>query len=214
MKDDIIKCLKNIHEAKTLIEINDLLNLTSVEELQELTRNLEELVNEYIIFKTKKDKYILLENCPSLKIGKIAINKKGFGFLIINEADDIYIPQENLNNAIHNDIVLIEVIKNGLAPVGKVLKVVKRDLNNIVGEVVIRNNKVMLKPDDSKIDLTIYLSDYSSKNCVDGHKVLAKLSKNLGSKTYLADCIKILGHKDDAGIDILSIAIIMKDVII
>src|SRR5699024_8231421 len=33
-----------------------------------------------------------------------------------------------------------------------------------------------------------------------------KLNKKIDNKTYTADCLKILGHKDDAGIDILSIA--------
>lgn len=206
MKEQIINILKDIHEAKTLMEINDLLNLHTVEEYKELSKNVTELVADYELFKTKKDKYLLIKNCPGLKIGKIAINKKGFGFLILDKEDDIYISSENLNNAIHNDTVLVEIIKKGLKPEGRVLKIIKRDLDNVVGEVVIKDNKMMLKPDDDKLDLTIYLSNETTKNCVEGHKILAHLSKNLGHKNYLADCIKIIGHKDDAGIDILSIA--------
>lgn len=206
MKEQILEVLKDIHEAKTLMEINDLLNLHTVEEYKDLSKAVEELVEEYELFRTKKEKYLLIKNCPGLKIGKIAINKKGFGFLILDKEDDIYIGSENLNNAIHNDTVLVEIIKKGLKPEGKVLKIVKRDLNNVVGEIIIKDNKMMLKPDDEKLDITIYLSKETTKNCVEGHKVLAHLSKNLGHKNYLADCIKIIGHKDDAGIDILSIA--------
>lgn len=206
MKEQIIEVLKDIHEAKTLMEINDLLNLHTVEEYKDLSKAVEELVEEYELFRTKKEKYLLIKNCPGLKIGKIAINKKGFGFLILDKEDDIYVGSENLNNAIHNDTVLVEVIKKGLKPEGKVLKIVKRDLNNVVGEIIIKDHKMMLKPDDEKLDITIYLSKETTKNCVEGHKILAHLSKNLGHKNYLADCIKIIGHKDDAGIDILSIA--------
>ncbi len=206
MKDKIIETLKDIYEAKTLIEVNDLLNLTTVDELKELTKNIEELVNENIIYKTKKDKYILLKNCSNLKIGKIAINKKGFGFLLLDKEDDIYIAEENLNSAIHNDLVLVEILKNGLKPEGRVIKIVKRDLENVVGEVYIENNKMMLKPDDKKLNITIFLTEETTKNCVEGHKILAHLTKKLNNNSYLADCLKILGHKDDAGIDILSIA--------
>lgn len=206
MKEKIIKKLTNIHEAKTLIEINDLLNLKTADELRELTETLDELVNSYEIFRTKKDKYLLMKNCPGLKIGKITINKKGFGFLILDKEDDIYISSENIGNAINNDTVLIEIIKKGLKPEGRVIKIVKRDLENVVGEIYVNNNKIMLKPDDEKLDLTIFISKETSKNCVEGHKVLAHLTKNLGNKSYLADCLKIIGHKDDAGIDILSIA--------
>lgn len=206
MKEQIIEGLKDIHEAKTLMEINDLLNLHTVEEYKNLSKDINELVEEYELFRTKKEKYLLIKNCPGLKIGKIAINKKGFGFLILDKEDDIYIGSENLNNAIHNDTVLVEIIKKGLKPEGKVLKIVKRDLNNVVGEIMIKDSKMMLKPDDEKLDIIIYLSKETTKNCVEGHKILAHLSKNLGHKNYLADCIKIIGHKDDAGIDILSIA--------
>ena len=205
MREQILNILKNIHEAKTLIEINDLLNLKTVEEYKDLTKEIENLTKEYLIFKTKKDKYILMDNCPGLRIGKIDINKKGFGFLILEREDDIYIDSHNLNNAIKGDTALVEIVKKGIKPEGRVLKIIKRDIKNVVGEVIIKDNKIALKPDDEKINLTIYLSRETTKNCVEGHKVLALLTKNLGNKCYLADCIKIIGHKDDAGIDILSI---------
>lgn len=206
MKDNIINTLKDIHEAKTLMEINDLLGLKSVEEYQNLSKEVEELVEEFKVFKTKKDKYLLMENCPGLKIGKLAINKKGFGFLILDKEDDIYIAENNLGSAIHNDTVLVEILKKGLKPEGRVLKVVKRDVANLVGEVILVDGKVLLKPDDNKITLKVFLSRETTSNCVEGHKVLAHLSKKLGNKCYLADVIKIIGHKDDAGVDILSIA--------
>ena len=114
MKQEILNKLENIHEAKTLIEINDLLGLKTADELRELQETLNELVEEYLVFYTKKEKYILLKNCPSLKIGPISINKKGFGFVILPNEEDIYVDASNLNNAIHGDIVLCEVTKNGL----------------------------------------------------------------------------------------------------
>ena len=206
MKEQILEKLKDIHEAKTLIEINDLLGLKTVEEYQELQKEMDELVNDCLVFKTKKDKYLLLKNCPSLKIGKLSVNKKGFGFLILDKEDDIYIAKDDMNGAINDDTVLVEVTEKGLEPAGKVLKIVKRDLKNIVGEVKVIKNKKFLEPDDDKINLKITLSPETSKNCVDGHKIVAKLTKRIDNKNYLADCIKIIGHKDDAGIDILSIA--------
>ena len=206
MKEQILEKLKDIHEAKTLIEINDLLDLKTVEEYQELQKNMAELVQNFQVFQTKKDKYLLMKNCPSLKIGKLSVNKKGFGFLILDKEDDIYIAKDDINGAINDDTVLVEVTEKGLEPAGRVLKIVKRELKNIVGEIKVIGNKKILEPDDDKINLKIILNPQTAKNCVDGHKVLAKLTKKIDNKTYMADCLKILGHKDDAGIDILSIA--------
>ncbi len=206
MEEKIIETLRNIHEAKTDIEINDLLGLKNVSEYQSLITSLEELVNKYVLFKTKKNKYLLIDNCPSLKIGKISINKKGFGFLILNREDDIYISKENIGSAIDSDTVLVEITSKGIKKEGRVLRIIKRDLKNIVGEIIIKNEKMMLKPDDEKLDLTIFLTHETTSNCVEHHKVVARLNKKLNTKSYLADVLKIIGHKDDAGIDILSIA--------
>ena len=206
MKNQVLKLLENIHEAKDLITINDMLNLTTAEELKELSDTLDELVNEYQVFKTKKDKYILLKNCPNLKIGKFSANKKGFGFVILNKEDDLYIDKENMNGAIQDDIVLAEVLRKGVKPEGHIIRIIKRELHNLVGEIIETKKGLAVKLDEGKLDLELKIDKEYLKNCVPGHKVVIKLIKELGKKRYLAKIIKILGHKDDPGMDILSIA--------
>ena len=206
MKDIVIKRLENIYDAKDIIEINDLLGLTTAEELRELQDTLEELVQDYILFRTKKEKYILLKNCPGLKVGKFQANKKGFGFVLLEQEDDLYVGSEETNGALQADIVLAEVIKKGLRPEGKVIRILKRDLHNQVGELVEGKKGLILNLDDDKLDLEIKLDKRSLKNCVAGHKVVVKLTKELGKRRYAGEIIKILGHKDDPGMDILSIA--------
>lgn len=206
MKQEILNKLENIHEAKTLIEINDLLGLKTADKLRELQETLNELVEEYLVFYTKKEKYILLKNCPSLKIGQISINKKGFGFVILPNEEDIYVDASNLNNAIHGDIVLCEVTKNGLKKEGKVIRTLKRELKNVVGEVVYQDDEKYLKLDDDKLNITVKLNPDYAHNCVEGHKVLVELTKELKKKVYLGTVLKIIGHKNDPKVDILSIA--------
>ena len=107
MKEEIKKVLKNKYDALSLIEINDLLNLETAEDLKVLSNTLEELEKEYVVYKTKKDKYILYDNNPGVKAGKISINKTGNGYLLL-EGDDLYINYHNLNNAVDGDTVLVE----------------------------------------------------------------------------------------------------------
>ena len=207
MKDNIIDVLNEIYEAKTLIEINDMLGLTTAEELKEVEKNLEKLEEECIIYKTKKDRYILIKNCKNLKIGKLSLNKKGFGFVILDKEDDLYIPEEDLNGATHDDRVLAEVTHNGIKREGRIIRILKRDLNDLVGELVKdENGDFILKLDDSKKDLEIIIDHESLKNCVEGNKVVVTIKQELGKKKYLASVSKIIGHKDDPGVDIMSIA--------
>ncbi len=206
MKEELLQTLEPIHEAKDLIQINDLMGYKTAEELKALSETLEELVNEYVVFKTKKEKYILLKNCPSLKIGRFDANKKGFGFVVLPKEDDLYIDEEFTNGAIQDDVVLAEVVRKGIKPEGKIIRIIKRDIKSVVGEIIEGEKGFSLKLDDEKLNLDILLDNNSTKQCVVGHKVLVKLIKQLNSKKYIGEVIKILGHKDDAGVDILSIA--------
>lgn len=206
MKESIIKVLHDIHEAKEAMEINDLLGLTTAEEYRLLLDELAKLVDEYVLFYTKKGKYILLKNCPSLKIGKLSVNKKGFGFVLLDKEDDIYIDAHNLNNAVDEDIVLCEVITKVIKKEGKIVRIIKRDLKNLVGEILFKENIAYLKIDDSKKDIIVELDKHSASNVVEGHKVLVEIVKEKKRNHYVASLIKIIGHKDDPQVDILSIA--------
>ena len=206
MKDKIVNLMNDVHEAKDLIEINDLLGLKSSEELKELQDTLTELSDEYVMYVTKKNKYILLKNCPNLKVGKLVVNKKGFGFLLQEREEDIYIEKSNLNDAIQDDQVLVETFKNGNKVEGRVLKIIKRDLDNLVGEIIVKDDGFYLDLDDDKKNIEIKITEETSSDIVEGHKVVAKIRTRINNHKYVADVIKVIGHKNDPGVDILSIA--------
>ena len=206
MKDRIIDVLNDKYEAIDIMQINDLLDLKTADELSELQIALDSLVNDYQIYLTKKNKYILLKNCKSLKIGTLSVNKKGFGFVILPKEEDIYISNENLNGAVNEDVVLCEIIGKGIKNEGRIVRILKRNLDNMVGEIIEKHNKLYLKLDDDKKNIEISLTKDSLKDCVPGHKVLVKVIKKVNNQHYIGEVVKIIGHKDDPGVDILSIA--------
>ena len=112
-----------------------------------------------------------------------------------------------MNGALHGDIVVVEVTsKKGLELEGRILKIVKREIKTVVGTIVKNKNGLRLKIDDDKININIILSKENLKNVVEGHKVVASVLNKIDNHNYKGDIIKIIGHINDPGIDILSIA--------
>lgn len=204
MREKILETLEEYQEPIEFIDLYHMCHLDSVDDINELTDELNKLCDEYIVYRTKKEKYILMKYCPGLKVGRLSLNKKGFGFIILPGEEDLYIDKKNLGTATHDDIVLCEVFRIGLKKEAKVLKVIKRDLKNLVGEVTFYNNKCYLKPDESKLDLEVIIDD--DHGLVAGHKVVCSVIKELAKKKYLVKVDKVIGHKDDPGVDIKSIA--------
>ncbi len=206
MKEQILNVMNDRYEALDVIEINDLLGLTTPEDLSRLNNALDALVKENLLYRTKKNKYILFKNCPNLKVGVLSVNKKGFGFLLVPGGEDIYIDKDNINNAVNDDKVLIELINNFGKTEGRVLRVLSRDLNNLIGEIYIYNNKPCIKLDDKKKNIEIRLDEKSARGLVEGTKVIVTVIKEMSRNKYMGKITTVIGHKDDPGIDIKLVA--------
>ncbi len=209
MRDDIIRVLKNSDRALTIYELQDKLDLNTVEETKTFSEELRKLVDDVVVYCSNKDKYMMLED-SHLRKGLMRVNKKGFGFVEIDDLkDDVYVAQENMNGAIHDDIVLVEITsKMNLDRLeGRILRVLKRQVERYIGEITF-DGKGMghLELDDKRIKFNIQIPKDKSMNAVDGHKVVVELVKKINkSNRYEGKVIEIIGHKNDPGVDILSI---------
>ena len=209
MRDNLLNILKNSDKALDIYEIQSLLGINSVEEIKQLSDELRKMEDETIIYHSNKDKYMLLEN-SHLRKGIMRANKKGFGFVEVdNMDDDIYIAQDDMNGAIHDDVVLVEITsKMHLDRLeGRVLKIVERKTKQFIGLIKFDKKGVgHVELDDHKVKLDIFISKEDSLNAVDGHKVVVELGKKLDNNgKYEGKVVEIIGHINDPGVDILSI---------
>ena len=209
MRDDIINILKNSDKALTIYELEDALDLHDVDSVKELSEELRKMEDDVIIYCSNKGRYMMLED-SHLRKGVLRANKKGFGFVEIeNLEDDVYIAPENMNGAIHGDIVLVEITTkiNIDRMEGRILRILKRQFEHYIGEINFDKSGLgHITLDDSKIKLDIVVKKENSLNAVDGHKVVVELGKKLNKQSkYDGKVIEIIGHKNDPGVDILSI---------
>ena len=207
MREEIIELLGKEKRALSATEICDKLNLNTAGELKKLLDDLRILEESYTVYRSNKDKYMLFENSHLLK-GRLSVNKKGFGFVIVDGRDeDIYIDAKNMNGALNNDLVVVEELKgqNGKKTEGRVVKVLKKENNLIVGEYKIIDGNPHFIPDDKKLRMEIILDNKDLDDLVDGHKIQVSIVKEMGKYKYLGEVVKIIGHKNDPGVDILSI---------
>ena len=175
MEERILDILKKSDSALEISEIEEKLGFNSVEDLKELLKELNKLENEYKVYRTKKDKYIIFDN-SNLKLGKLLGTKKGYAFADIEGDEDVFIPQDNLNGAIDGDQVIVEITsKKGLKLEGRIVKITERKLQQFVGKVYFKNNKCCIDLDDKKVNLNIIIDPDKTLGAVSGHKLLLNM---------------------------------------
>ena len=204
MEEKIFNIISSHNKALTYEEI---LSQLSDEEIPYLPEILSKLIRDLKVRLTNKGKYTKFDD-KSQKIGTFVANRRGFGFVSIDgEEKDYYISNDNANGAINGDEVVIKVLDEGHHEAA-VLRVNQRNLNNLlVGEFYKKNDKNFIKLDDDKLNIIVEIPEEEVDGVVPGHKVVVKVENKISkSNYYQGKIIRILGHKDDPGVDILSIA--------
>lgn len=205
MEDKIMELLKLENKSYEMDEIYNLLNLKTVDDFKELIKTLNMLEDELKVYRTNKNRYMLFNN-SNLKIGIMMATKKNYGFVDIEGDEDVFIPPMFINNAIDGDKVVVEITsKKGMKLEGRIVKIVDRKLKEMVGEFYYNNGKPSIKLDDEKVKLNIIIDKEKTKGAMEGHKVVVKITNKLKDNNYRGEIVKIIGHKNDPGVDILSI---------
>ncbi len=142
--------------------------------------------------------------------GIFIANEKGYGFVEINEReDDLFIPSNKVNGALDGDTVKVIIEKKkekDRRAEGKIIKIVKREKETVIGIFQKSKNFGFVVPDDKKFATDIFISKNKCKNAKNNDKVVAKITKYPeGKKNAEGEIIEVLGNVNQAGIDMLSV---------
>lgn len=191
---------------------------------------IDELLNEGVIEQTKRGKLVLKDEkaggvkgaskaSEGAKTGTLCYtgtyigNARGFGFVEVEGlGEDLFVGEGDSLNACHGDTVRVEILnggrKRGARLEARVVEVVARSTDAIVGTYQASKNFGFVVTDNAKFSSDIFIAKENSMGAVDGHKVMVEI-KDYGDARHNPEgkIVRIIGHADDPGVDILSIAL-------
>lgn len=177
------------------------------EDREEFRKVLDALLREGKAQVTAKGKYIKPDE--RLLTGTFIGNARGFGFVEIEgREEDLYVPEEMVNNAFHMDRVQVELLpgKRGKRQEAAVRRILEHGTSQVVGTYEQSSSFGFVIPDNGKIGTDIFVPKERSKGAADGHKVVVELT-SYGDERHKPEgkVVEILGHINDPGVDIMSI---------
>lgn len=143
--------------------------------------------------------------------GKFCANEKGFGFITFEEEgkEDVFVPSKSVNGALDGDTVqfLIYKQKQGTKKAeAKIVKIVKRERETIVGTFQKSRNFGFVVPDDKSFATDIFISKKKCKEAKNNDKVVVYIDKYpTKGKNAEGEIMEILGNINQAGVDLLSV---------
>ena len=181
---------------------------------------LSELERSGEIARIRKNRYILPE-AADLVTGKLQVHQAGFAFLAREGSDegDIFIAAENTGTAMNGDRVVARITRDAdyararggtNRPEGRVIRILERAHDTIVGTLQQTRNFFYVVPDDPRMVHNVYVQPRAipgaPRRPEPADKVIVRLepweSRHVNPE---GEIIELLGRASDPGVDMLSI---------
>jgi ribonuclease R len=182
-----------------------------------LSQALRDLERAGEIARIRKNRYVL-PPAADLVAGKLHIHQAGYGFLISEKPGepDIFIAAENTGTAMHGDHVVARISRDAPygrikgRPEGRVIRILERAHDTIVGTLQHSRNFYYVVPDDPRFVHDVYVRPERHRqqkaSATVGDKVVVRLeaweSRHINPE---GEIIEVLGPASAPGIDMLSI---------
>ncbi|MDP2233976.1 MAG: ribonuclease R, partial [Actinomycetota bacterium] len=139
-----------------------------------------------------------------LLVGRITINRRGYGFVEAEEGD-IYVASGDTAGAMHRDIVGVRVSagrsKQGRS--GSVMKVLERANTTVVGRYERHGQVGIVVPSDPRIRAEVFVAARDTAGATDGDMVVTRLTAYPSRRTAAQGVVEeVIGREGDPGLDI------------
>ena len=207
-KEKLLQIIKNINsEYFTAKQLYGILQTHSTAERRAICDALSELENDCeIIFDGRNHRYRIVAEGDYGK-AEFQANARGFGFLIREEGEDLFVSASKTNGAFHKDTVLYRRVK-GTTDEAEIVKIISRGMTYVVGTYDKSNNARFVIPDDQHFTSDVYVQPKRDMGAKNGQKVVVRItvypSDNRNSPE--GEIVEVLGFPNDKNVDMLSVA--------
>jgi len=139
-----------------------------------------------------------------LVIGRITINRRGYGFVEAEEGD-IYVAARDVGGAMHRDVVGVKVgvTRGRHGASGAVMKVIERANTTVVGRFERHGRLGIVVPTDPRIRTEVFVPARETADASDGDIVVTRLTAYPSRRNAAQGVVEeVLGREGEPGIDI------------
>ena len=167
-----------------------------------------EMVDRGRLYRVKGQRFAVPERI-NLVVGRVALTSKGDGFVKPDSGgQEVFVPGLSLESAMDGDQVVIRVEgrPRGRSPVGRVIKVLERAHETLVGTYRPTRSFGIVRPQNRKIQREVLVVQGDEGAATDGDVVVVRITTFGSGKMNPTGTIEtVLGNTGDPGVDILAV---------
>jgi ribonuclease R len=177
----------------------------------EFRERLDALERRGEITRVRGEKYSAIE-FSGLVAGRITVRPEGFGFVLVEGGEDLFVPRTGMHGAMDGDTVLAREERARAAPrrgrdagrrSGTVVRVLDRARERVVGRFETKEGRKIVVPYDPKIDAVVRIAEGKAHHAREGEIVEARLTAFPDARRIAHGVVEErLGFLGEPGVDV------------
>ena len=176
----------------------------------ELREVLDSLERKGEIVRVRGEKYSAIEFTNQVA-GRITVRPEGFGFVLVDDGPDLFVPRSGMHGAMDGDTVLAREERprsRGRTDAsdrisGTVIRVLDRARERVVGRFEKHDGRAEVLPYDPRIDAVVRIADGKSRGAREGEIVEARITAFPDARRIAHGAVEErLGFLGEPGVDI------------
>lgn len=204
-REHILAYLKDYAQPASRDHIQKVFKLNTEQQQEALRRRLIAMVRDGQLLQNRRNSFALVEQCQLLK-GRVQLHKDGFGFVLMTNGSDIFLPPNQVQHLCDGDKVLVRVADGGdeKKRTGSVVEILARAHEDIVGKLREQSGVYFVDPTDKTFSQSILIAEDATNGAAQpgqyvSVEILAYPSKR---KQAMGKISEILGDDNTSGLEI------------
>ena len=177
--EKILKILsQNANKPFNYKQISAVLEVDDTKSRNEIIKDLKILAAQKVIIETEPGLYLVKAISQDYYEGTLDMTTRKTAYFICDEfGEDVFIPTNNLNHALHKDKVKVYIYnrRRGKRPEGEVIEVLERNKTDFVGVIDIQKNFAFVATANPKMYTDIFISKDNYNGAEQGDVVLVSI---------------------------------------
>ena len=203
-RDALLMLLEQSGRPLTHAEVCEALGETDEDRVEAVRRRLIAMCRDGQLISNRRSQFAPLKKVD-LVTGIVQGHRDGFGFVLRDGADDVYLSNRQMSKVFHGDRVAVQIMgldRRG-RPEGKIVEVLERNTQHTVGRYFDQSGVGVVQPDNKRVTQEVLIPPAGRHGAEHGQFVVVKITQQPQSGGLpVGEVVEVLGDHLAPGMEI------------
>ncbi len=203
-REALLTLLEQMGHPATHADVCAHLGETDEDRVEALRRRLIAMVRDGQLISNRRNQFAPLRKVD-LVTGIVMGHRDGFGFVLREGAGDVHLSNRQMSKVFHGDRVAVQILgldRRG-RPEGKIVDVLERNTQQVVGRYFDQSGVGVVQPDNKRISKEVLITPEGRKNAQHGQFVVVHITRQPQAGALpVGEVIEVLGDHLAPGMEI------------